>query len=110
MRTGRLLVRAVTIVGGACVLYLSAPAVQTQGAKSRASKYAVSPAFDPSYVAPRTPDGQPDLQGVYNNFTLTPNSRPRELGDKEFFDEAEAAQLEKTAAVTPCKGISFDLR
>jgi hypothetical protein len=44
---------------------------------------------------PRTPDGKPDLQGIWTNATLTPLERPRELAGKEFFTEAEAADYEK---------------
>ena len=45
---------------------------------------------------PRTPDGQPDLQGVWTNGTLTPFERPAALGDKQFFTEEETAAYEKT--------------
>jgi len=48
-----------------------------------------------SWIAPRTPDGHPDLQGVWTNATLTPFQRPLELGAKEFFTEDEAAAFEK---------------
>jgi hypothetical protein len=34
-----------------------------------------------SWTVPRTPDGQPDLQGVWSNATITPLERPAELGD-----------------------------
>ena len=44
---------------------------------------------------PRTPDGQPDLQGVWDYRTITPLERPKELGTKEFFTEEEAANYEK---------------
>jgi hypothetical protein len=47
------------------------------------------------WTLPRTPDGQPDLQGYWTNSTLTPLERPKELGEKEFFTEAEAATYEK---------------
>ena len=40
--------------------------------------------------APRTPWGDPDLQGTWSNATLTPLQRPAELKDKEFFTPAEA--------------------
>jgi hypothetical protein len=43
----------------------------------------------------RTPDGKPDLQGVWDFRTITPLERPRELGTKAFFTEAEAAAWEK---------------
>ena len=36
---------------------------------------------------PRTPDGHPDLQGVWTNATITPIERPKELGAKEFYTE-----------------------
>ena len=43
---------------------------------------------------PRTSDGQPDLQGVWNYSTVTPLERPRELAGKEFLTEEEAAAFE----------------
>lgn len=41
----------------------------------------------------RTPWGDPDLQGTWNNITGTPLERPAELSDKEFFTEEEAVQF-----------------
>ena len=43
---------------------------------------------------PRMPDGHPDLQGVWDNSTLTPLERPAALSDKAFFSDAEAADYE----------------
>jgi len=43
-------------------------------------------------TAPRTPDGHPDLQGVWTNATLTPLQRPADLGSKQFFTEKEAEE------------------
>ena len=40
---------------------------------------------------PRTPDGRPDLQGVWNFSTLTPLERPDEFAGKPVLSEAEAA-------------------
>ena len=55
-----------------------------------------------SYVTPRTPWGHPDLQGRWTNATVTPLERPTDLGDKEFFTEAEAAEvLEDRARAVP---------
>jgi hypothetical protein len=48
-----------------------------------------------NWTPPRTADGQPDLQGVWNNATITPLERPAELAGKAFFTEAEAAAYEK---------------
>src|SRR6266852_229871 len=49
------------------------------------------------WTAPRTSDGQPDLQGIWNSATLTPLERPREIGGKEFLTEGEAAEFEGQA-------------
>jgi hypothetical protein len=48
-----------------------------------------------AWKVPRTPDGRPDLQGLWNNTTLTPLERPRTLAGKEFFTEEEAGAFEK---------------
>ncbi len=47
------------------------------------------------WVTPRTPDGQPDIQGVWTNSTMTPLERPADLAHKPFYSEAEAAALER---------------
>lgn len=44
-----------------------------------------------SWTTPRTPDGQPDMQGYWTNATLIPLERPTALGNKEFYTEEEAA-------------------
>jgi hypothetical protein len=44
---------------------------------------------------PRTPDGKPDLQGIWNFSTATPFERPPELAGKEFLTPAEAAEYVK---------------
>ena len=36
-----------------------------------------------SAQAPKTPFGQPDLQGIWSNATDIPLERPKELGSKE---------------------------
>jgi hypothetical protein len=43
-----------------------------------------------TYKAPRTPDGQPDLQGYWTNLTYTPFERPKDLANKPFYTEKEA--------------------
>ena len=51
-----------------------------------------------SWTPVRTPDGQPDLQGVWTNPTITPFERPANMAGKAFLTEQEAADLEKRAA------------
>src|SRR5690348_12315053 len=50
------------------------------------------------YRAPRTPDGQPNLQGIWTNSTLTPVERPANLGNKLVLTEQEARAMETTTA------------
>src|SRR5258706_4736715 len=48
-----------------------------------------------TYTPPRTPNGQPDLQGVWTNNSVTPLQRPKELAGKEFYTDAELAAVQK---------------
>ena len=47
---------------------------------------------------PATPDGKPDLQGVWTNITLTPLERPARFAGRPFMTDTEAAELESQAA------------
>ena len=78
------LLAGVTLVSAAMV-FTQAPTTAQNTSRSK------SAAWTPS----RTPDGQPDIQGVYTNATYTPFERPADLGDKEFYTKEEAAALAK---------------
>jgi hypothetical protein len=47
---------------------------------------------------PRTPWGHPDLQGVWNNSTITPLERPAQFAGREFLTADEARALDAAAA------------
>ena len=49
------------------------------------------------YTPPKTPDGQPDLQGYWTNSTYTPLERPNGV-TKEFYTPQEAKEREKREA------------
>ena len=54
---------------------------------------ATNPAASPvPWIPPRTPDGHPDLQGIWTNATVVPLERPASALGKEFYTEEEAAE------------------
>jgi hypothetical protein len=48
-----------------------------------------------SWSTPRTIEGQPDLEGIWNTATLTPLERPARFAGKAFMTEEEAVAFEK---------------
>lgn len=52
-------------------------------------------AQDADWVLPRTVDGHPDLQGVWENNTITPVERPEVFGDKEFLTDEDVVFLQR---------------
>jgi hypothetical protein len=50
------------------------------------------------WVTPRTPDGTPDLQGLWNFRSATPLERPPEFVGREFLNDLEIAAVEREAA------------
>jgi len=84
---------AIAIIVGAAVTVLGQSVAgqgQPAGSKPSASRE--------TYKAPRTPDGQPDLQGVWANNGITPLERPVELGSKATLTDEDISRLKKRAA------------
>jgi len=80
---------AVAAIG---VVVLLAPASTSGQAFSPAAKTATA---HEAWTPPRTADGQPDLQGVWTNNSVTPLERPKDVAAKEFYTDAEMQALAK---------------
>src|ERR1700719_3298978 len=65
---------------------------QNRGAAPRNAKAGAT------YAAPRTVDGQPDLQGVWANNAGTPLERPKVVADKATLTDDELTAVQKQAA------------
>ncbi len=77
--------RAIGVIVGICLLM--APAI----ASAQSSSGDV-------WTVPRTPDGHPDLQGVWASDSATPLERPEELSDSPVLTDEEVATLQQRAA------------
>ncbi len=88
MITPRLALRGCLAVMILLVLLASLAMAQARKAPGTAEKW----------TPPHTPWGDPDLQGIWSNATLTPIERPKELGEKHFLTSDQAAELEERAA------------
>jgi hypothetical protein len=49
-------------------------------------------------VSPKTPWGEPDLQGIWTDETTTPLQRSAKYANQEFFTDAQRAELDKARA------------
>jgi len=89
----RSLALTAVLAAGVLVALVAQPPVAGQTSSAAAKPQAAAKPWTP----PRTPDGRPDLQGIYTDNTVTPFQRPKNLGTKEFYTEQEFAELMKRA-------------
>jgi len=80
------------------LLIVAAPAALAQDGPKKPSAKAAGAAKH--WVAPRTSWGDPDLQGIWNNSTITELERPEALSGKPVLADDEAAALEQRTAQT----------
>jgi len=90
---GKTFLIAAAVVSALPLVYARSAAAQTPpGARATDTTAAAK-----KFVAPRTPWGEPDLQGTYSNRTITPFERPTNVAGREYFTAEEVAALEKRA-------------
>src|SRR5437870_3833993 len=76
------------------IAFLKAGVVPVAGQSAAAKTPVPAKAWTPL----RTAWGDPDLQGIWNNSTITPIERPKELAGKQVLTNDEVATLEEQAA------------
>jgi hypothetical protein len=91
----RLAVREIVLTALVAVGWLGPVVVAGQG--RQATGTATKTSSPGAYTQPKTPDGQPDLQGFWTNSTYVPLERPKGV-EKEFYTPVEAAAAVKLAA------------
>jgi carboxypeptidase family protein len=93
MNSRKLASLSVMVLAGATSIAVAGQGAQRVVKKPAAASKKATATWKPS----RTPDGQPDLQGVWAFNTVTPMERPKDRAGKEFLTEEEAAAIEKRA-------------
>jgi hypothetical protein len=86
---------------GAALLAAASLGLVSLTAQSSGASASTAPA---GWKVPRTPDGRPDLQGVWGNNSVTPMTRPRQWKDKTSLTDAELTELKGLAAQSVDEG------
>jgi hypothetical protein len=77
---------------------LAAPTMAEEKAATAAKTTATAAKPTVPYKTPRNSFGDPDLQGIWTNATITPFERPAKYGDSLVLSAEEAAAMEKDNA------------
>ncbi|MEO8256721.1 MAG: hypothetical protein ABI868_05170 [Acidobacteriota bacterium] len=83
---------------GAVIVVSGMLALAPADAAAQSSSAARAKPAPRAWTPPKTPWGEPDLQGVYSNKTITPFERPAEFAGKAELTGEETAELERRVA------------
>src|SRR4030095_9157999 len=86
-----------TLASISVTLMISVVALVSTAGQDRAVPVTTPTAATKTWTAPRTPDGPPDLQGVWLNRFATPAARPEALQRKASLTDDEVAELKRRA-------------
>ena len=81
-----------------CTVVLLVITLSATPASGQTPTAGITPQNSKTWVAPRTPDGTPDLQGLWDFRTATPLERPPEFVGREFLSDQDIAVVEQRAA------------
>jgi hypothetical protein len=86
-------------IAAAAAGVIAAPTMRASAQAPAASGATPTPAraapLAPAAPTPKTPWGDPDLQGIWTDETDTPLQRSPKFGNQEFFTEAQRAELDR---------------
>src|SRR5213596_1073413 len=81
------------------IAVMSLPAVPLAGQAPTAAKTtAAARTTTKAYTPPKTPWGDPDLQGIWNDATSTPLQRPTGVKSKDVLSDEEAEEFQEQLA------------
>src|SRR5438067_13537855 len=85
------MIKQILALGGMSIGLTLCPAAAQQASRK--------PAAGKSWTPPKTPWGEPDLQGMWplNHLISTPFQRPEKYGERRFMTDEEFAAAQKSA-------------
>jgi hypothetical protein len=83
------------LLAGVAAIAVVSLVVRAIGGQIPATKDGAPPTAAKTGPAPKTPWGEPDLQGIWSRDADVPLQRPTKYGNREFFTDAERAELDR---------------
>jgi hypothetical protein len=96
--TAGMLCAVLPVVVVAVLAQGASPAAPAARSAPGAAAKTAAPNTTKAWSAPRTPWGDPDLQGIWNDATSTPLARPGSAGGKQVLSDEEAAEFQDQLA------------